>query len=54
MLLGYKKKALVQGQIVNIGKYQCPACKTTAYYDREGYNKSQVDAIRSINRGGRY
>lgn len=48
------KKVLIQGQIVNTGKYQCPSCKTTAYYDREGYNKSQVNAIRSINRDGRY
>lgn len=35
------KKVLIQGQIVNTGKYQCPSCKTTAYYDKEGYNKSQ-------------
>ena len=48
------KKMLVKGQVVNTGKYQCPSCKTTAYYDRAAYNKSQVDAISSMGRGVRY
>lgn len=48
------KKVLIQGQIVNTGKYQCPACKTTAYYDRAAYNKSQAEAISSLSRGVRY
>lgn len=48
------KKALIQGQIVNTGKYQCPACKTTVYYDREAYNKSQANAFSSIGRVNRY
>jgi len=47
------KKMLVQGQVVNTGKYQCPACKTTAYYYKTAYNKSQADAISSLVRGGR-
>ena len=44
------KRILVQGQITNTGQYVCPSCKTTAYYDKNAYDRKQEEAFRSMSR----
>lgn len=44
------RRMLVQGQITSTGQYQCPACKTMAYYDKEAYSRAQTQAMSSIAR----
>lgn len=45
------KKILVQGNIINTGKYRCPSCGNDSYYDRHAFHKGQAEAISGIMRG---
>lgn len=44
------RKVLVQGQIDGTGQYQCPACKTVAYYDKEAHDAHRKQAISEMYR----
>lgn len=44
------KRMLVQGQIINTGEYKCPACKTTAFYNKEEHDASQLRAIQRMGK----
>lgn len=41
------KRILVQGQKTSAGKYQCPSCGTTAYYDKKLYDERQRAAFKN-------
>lgn len=46
-----KDRKLVQVQMINTGRYQCPVCKTVGYTDKKAFDESQRKAIRNIGRG---
>lgn len=48
------KRVLVQGNLVNTGKYRCPACGNDSYFNREAFHKGQADAFSQMIKGAKY
>lgn len=47
------KKILVQGNIIDTGKYKCSFCNNEGYFDREDFHRGQAEAMSCFVRGTR-